>query len=55
MSLPKGLAILFIFSKNLLLVSLIFSIAFFFFILLGLCFMYFCSDLYDFFASADIK
>ena len=54
MSLPKGLATLFISSKNSLLVSLIFSIAFFF-LLFSLCFMYFCSDLYDFFASADIK
>ena len=43
MSLAKGLSILFIFSKNQPLVLLIF---YFFFI-------YFCSDLYDFFPSTN--
>ena len=43
-----GLSILFIFSKNQLLVSLIFS--FFSFFLVS---VYFCSDLYDFFSSSN--
>ena len=46
LSLANGLSILFIFSKNQLLVLLIFAIVFFVSI-------YFCSDLYDFFPSTN--
>ena len=46
MTLAEGLSILFIFSKNQLFVWLIFTIVYFFFI-------YFCSDLYDFFLSTN--
>ena len=48
-SLAHGLSVLFIFSKNQLLVSLIISIVSF-----SLYFTYFCSDLYDFFPSTDL-
>ena len=48
MSLAKGLSILFIFSKNQLLVLLIFTFVSFFSI-------YFCSDLYDFFSSTNFE
>ena len=44
MSLAKVLSILFIFSNNKLLVSLIFSVV---------LFIYFSSDLYDFFSSTN--
>ena len=47
MSLAKGLSILFIFSKNRLLVSLIFVII--------LSLFYFCSDLYDFLPSTNFR
>ena len=48
MSLAKGLSILFILSKNKLLVLLIFTIVYFFFI-------YFHLDLYDFFPSTNFE
>ena len=48
-SLAKVLSILFIFSKNQLLVSLIFSIFF------SLYLIYFCCDLYDFFPSTNFQ
>jgi len=48
MNLAKGLSVLFIFSKNQLLVLFIFTIVSFYF-----CFRYFCSDLYDLFPSTN--
>ena len=48
MSVAKGLSILFIFSKNQLLVLLIFAIVFFVSI-------YFFPDLYDFFPSTNFR
>ncbi|KAB0351854.1 hypothetical protein FD754_016711, partial [Muntiacus muntjak] len=48
-SLANDLSILFIFSKNQLLVLLIFAI----YSLLNFCFIYFCSDFYDFFPSTN--
>ena len=50
MSLAKGLSILLIFSKNQLLVSLIF----FFYGFHHFYFIYFCSDLYDFFCLLSV-
>ena len=48
MSLAKGLSVLFIFSKNQLLLSLIFAVVFF-----SLCLIYFCSDVCNFFPSTN--
>ena len=48
-SLAKGLSILFIFSKNQFLISLIFLLAYF-----GFYFIYFCIDLYYFLPFTNI-